>query len=56
MFGGKSKHDAVLNACDLVMARDEIVDFHEMVSAQGKAEGGSHGFRTEYVIAWEHFS
>lgn len=55
IFGGKSKYDAVLNQCDLAMARDEIIDFHKIVNAQGEAEGGAYVFPQNYVAAWEHF-
>jgi hypothetical protein len=55
VFGGKAKHDAVLNKCDLTMARDEIIDFHKIVNAQGEAEGGSYVFPKAYIVAWEDF-
>lgn len=54
---GKPKADpnAVLARCDLLMARDEIIDFHKIINAQGEAESGAYYFRNEYVAAWETF-
>jgi hypothetical protein len=55
LFGRKPQFDDVLNRCDLKMARDEIVNFHNIVNAQGEAEGGAYLFSKEYVAAWEAF-
>jgi hypothetical protein len=55
LFGSKGKYDDVLNRCDLLMARDEILDFHKIVNAEGEAEGGAYYFKKEYVAAWETF-
>ena len=54
LFGG-AKYDAVLNKCDLAMARAEIIDFHKIMKAEGEAEGGAYLVTKEYLAAWETF-
>lgn len=55
LFGGRSKHDDMLNMCDLAMVRDEIIDFHKIMKAEGEAEGGAYLVSKEYLAAWETF-
>ena len=55
LFGSKVNYDVVLCRCDLSMARDEIIDFHEIVNAKREAEGGAFVFTKEYVAAWQTF-
>ena len=45
----------MLRKCDLLMTRDEIVDFHKTLNTQGEAEAGAYYFRNEYVTEWETF-
>ena len=54
LFGG-TKHDAVLNKCDLAMTRDEIINFHNMANAEAAAKGGKNLFSKEYADAWITF-
>lgn len=51
----KAHWDAVLCKSNLSMTRDEIIDFHKMMNAQGEAEGGAYLFPKEYIAAWETF-
>jgi hypothetical protein len=46
---------AVLNKCDLSMARDEIANMHKLLNAKADREGIGYYFSPEYVAAWEAF-
>jgi hypothetical protein len=47
--------DAVLNNCDLVMARDEIVVMHRRLNEEAKQKHGGYFWKNEYVAAWYAF-
>jgi hypothetical protein len=47
--------DAVLNNCDLLMARQEIAQMHRNLNAEAQRKGGHYMFPQEYVAAWEAF-
>jgi hypothetical protein len=55
LFGSRTKYETTLNKSDLLMARDEIADFHKTLNAQAEAEGGAYYFKNEYVATWEAF-
>lgn len=64
LFGDSSKippasksgqWDAMLAKCDLLMARDEIMDWHKMMNEQAEKKGETCYFKNEYVAAWEPF-
>jgi hypothetical protein len=52
---GATQWDAILAECDLLMARDEILDMHRILREQAEREGGENFFKKEYVAAWELF-
>lgn len=64
LFGDSSKKthgtkagqwDAVLDKCDLLMARDEIADWHKMLNSQAEKKGEACYFKKEYAAAWASF-
>ncbi|HMC56806.1 MAG TPA: hypothetical protein VKH19_16630 [Gemmatimonadaceae bacterium] len=50
-----NKWTRVLRNCDLRMARDEIVNFHEIAQREAQREGSDAYFPEAYVRAWEAF-
>ena len=60
LFGHSSRDqipesDAILGASDLLMARDEIADMHQMTNKQAEREGGAYYYSPEYAAAWQTF-
>lgn len=44
--------DAVLNNCDLVMARDEIAAVHRQLNEEAKRKHSEYFWKNEYAIPW----
>ena len=45
----------VLTNSDLGMARQQIIDLHQMINAEGARRGEQAAFRTDYANAWQAF-
>jgi hypothetical protein len=44
--------EAVIAKCDLIMARNEIVDMHSKLNQMAAQQGGAYYYPNEYIAAW----